>query len=389
MDLIGGSKMKLLHLADLHLGKIVKDFNMVDDQRYMLNKVIELIKSENIDAVMIAGDVYDRSIPSEDAVQLFDDFIYELTEIPVKVFLISGNHDSDERLNFGSRIFVEKGVFFAAKYEGNLYKKTLEDEFGPINFYLMPFIKAAQVRAFFPDSEIKNYDDAVRTVLKNSDINTDERNIILAHQFVAGRSGEIALSGSEGVATKHVGLVEQIGFDVFDDFDYAALGHIHKAQAVGREEVRYSGTLLKYHVDEVDDVKSVPIVTIGEKGSVSIEFKEIKPKREMRLLKGTLKQLLSPENITNADDYIIAVLTDEEPVLDVMNIFRQYYPNTMHLSYEFEKSISEEMVDIDRLTEMKSFPELISEFYSQMYGMEISDEELKLMNKIAEEVDVR
>lgn len=381
--------MKLLHLADLHLGKIVKDFNMVDDQRYMLNKVIELIKSENIDAVMIAGDVYDRSIPSEDAVQLFDDFIYELTEIPVKVFLISGNHDSDERLNFGSRIFVEKGVFFAAKYEGNLYKKTLEDEFGPINFYLMPFIKAAQVRAFFPDSEIKNYDDAVRTVLKNSDINTDERNIILAHQFVAGRSGEIALSGSEGVATKHVGLVEQIGFDVFDDFDYAALGHIHKAQAVGREEVRYSGTLLKYHVDEVDDVKSVPIVTIGEKGSVSIEFKEIKPKREMRLLKGTLKQLLSPENITNADDYIIAVLTDEEPVLDVMNIFRQYYPNTMHLSYEFEKSISEEMVDIDRLTEMKSFPELISEFYSQMYGMEISDEELKLMNKIAEEVDVR
>ncbi|MCR5203197.1 MAG: exonuclease SbcCD subunit D [Lachnospiraceae bacterium] len=381
--------MKLLHLADLHLGKIVKDFNMVDDQRYMLNKVIELIKSENIDAVMIAGDVYDRSIPSEDAVQLFDDFIYELTEIPVKVFLISGNHDSDERLNFGSRIFVEKGVFFAAKYEGNLYKKTLEDEFGPINFYLMPFIKAAQVRAFFPDSEIKNYDDAVRTVLKNSDINTDERNIILAHQFVAGRSGEIALSGSEGVATKHVGLVEQIGFDVFDDFDYAALGHIHKAQAVGREEVRYSGTLLKYHVDEVDDVKSVPIVTIGEKGSVSIEFKEIKPKREMRLLKGTLKQLLSPENITNADDYIIAVLTDEEPVLDVMNIFRQYYPNTMHLSYEFEKSISEEMVDIDRLTEIKSFPELISEFYSQMYGMEISDEELKLMNKIAEEVDVR
>lgn len=381
--------MKLLHLADLHLGKIVKDFNMVDDQRYMLNKVIELIKSENIDAVMIAGDVYDRSIPSEDAVQLFDDFIYELTEIPVKVFLISGNHDSDERLNFGSRIFVEKGVFFAAKYEGNLYKKTLEDEFGPINFYLMPFIKAAQVRAFFPDSEIKNYDDAVRTVLKNSDINTDERNIILAHQFVAGRSGEIALSGSEGVATKHVGLVEQIGFDVFDDFDYAALGHIHKAQAVGREEVRYSGTLLKYHVDEVDDVKSVPIVTIGEKGSVSIEFKEIKPKREMRLLKGTLKQLLSPENITNADDYIIAVLTDEEPVLDVMNIFRQYYPNTLHLSYEFEKSISEEMVDIDRLTEIKSFPELISEFYSQMYGMEISDEELKLMNRIAEEVDVR
>ncbi|XME03398.1 exonuclease SbcCD subunit D [Lachnospiraceae bacterium C1.1] len=375
--------MKFIHLADLHLGKTVKDFSMIEDQKFMLEKIVETAEKEKIDAVLIAGDVYDRTIPPEDAVKLFDNFIFALSEINVKVLLISGNHDSDERLNFGSRLFVDKGIFFSTKYEGILYKKTFNDEYGPINFYLLPFVKASQVKHYFPDEEIESYEDAVRTVISSAEINKEERNVIIAHQFVAGRGGEITLGGSENPAVMNVGLVEQIGFSVFDDFDYAALGHIHKAQKIGRDEVRYAGAILKYHVDEVNDEKSFPIVTIKEKGKVDISLKSIKALRDMRALRGNLKQLLSEENITDTDDYIFVTLTDEDIVDDAMNIFRNIYPNTMQIRYDNSYTKEIEKVDFSKIKEERSFTELISDFYMQIYQTEITDEEMAVMKKAA------
>lgn len=375
--------MKFIHLADLHIGKSIKDFSMLEDQRYVLKKVIEVAKKEKVDAVLISGDVYDRTIPSEDAVQLFDDFIYDLSQIPVKVFLISGNHDSDERLNFGSRLFTENEIYFCTKFDGYLYKKTIEDEYGPVNFYLLPFVKASQVKHFYPDAEIDSYDEAVCTVIENTDINPDERNIILSHQFVAGKSGTISLGGSEGIDVKSVGTVEQIGCDSFDAFDYAALGHIHKAQKIGRDEVRYAGTLLKYHIDEVNDEKSFPIVTLGKKGDVDIELYPVRPLRDMRSLKGPVKELLKKENVTHPDDYIFVTLTDEDIITDAMTIFRNVYPNTLQIKYENSHTKEISSVDPSEMVEMRSFPELISDFYKAIYGDDISEEELKVMKEAA------
>ena len=380
--------MKFIHLADLHIGKSVKDFSMIEDQKFILNQIIDIVKKEKVDAVLISGDVYDRTIPSEDAVRLFDDFIFNLSEVQVKVLLISGNHDSDERLNFGSRLFVNKGVYFCTKYNDSLYKQTFEDEYGPINFYLLPFVKASQIKHFYPESDIETYDQAVRVALNNGDINTTERNVILAHQFVAGKSGEITLGGSESPAVANVGLVERIGYDCFDDFDYVALGHIHKAQKIGREEVRYAGTPLKYHVDEVNDEKSIPIVSMGDKGDVSIELKTLKPLHDMRAIKGTMKQLLDEKNVVKPDDYIFVTLTDEDVINDAMTIFRQTYPNTMQIRYENSHTKEIEMVDPSKITEMRSFPELISDFYYQMYQIDISKEEMAIMNQVARKVGI-
>ncbi len=380
--------MKFIHLADLHIGKSVKDFSMIEDQKYILEQVLAVVEREGIDAALISGDVYDRTVPSEEAVRVVDDFIYRLSELSTKVLLISGNHDSDERLNFGSRLFAARGVYFCTKYDGSLYKQTFEDEFGPIHFYLLPFVKASQVKHFHPEEKIESYDQAVRVAIAKGNVDPKERNVILAHQFVAGKSGEVLLGGSEGPSVANVGLVDRIGCDCFDDFDYAALGHIHKAQQVGREEVRYAGTPLKYHADEVRDEKSMPIVTMGRKGDVRIELRPFKPLRDMRSLKGRLKQLLAAENIREPEDYIFVTLTDEDIISDAMSIFRQIYPNTMQIRYDNAHTQGIELADPSKIAEMRSFPELISDFYRQMYQQEISTEEMKLMERIAREAGI-
>ena len=380
--------MKFVHLADLHIGKSVKDFSMIEDQKYILAQVLAVVEQEGIDAVLVSGDVYDRTVPSEEAVRVFDEFLFRLSELSAKVLLISGNHDSDERLNFGSRLFAAKGVYFCTKYDGSLCRQTLEDEFGPVHFYLLPFVKASQVRHFCPEEKIESYDQAVRVAIAKGKVDPRERNVILAHQFVAGKSGEVLLGGSESPAVASVGLVERIGCDCFDDFDYAALGHIHKAQSIGREEVRYAGTPLKYHADEVGDEKSMPIVTMGKKGDVQIELRPFRPLRDMRSLKGRLKQLLAAENVRKPEDYIFVTLTDEDIISDAMSIFRQVYPNTLQIRYDNAHTRGIELADPSKIAEMRSFPELMADFYRQMYQQEISAEEMRLMERIAREAGI-
>ncbi len=380
--------MRFIHLSDLHIGKSVNDFNMIDDQKYILNQILDIIDKNKVDGALLAGDIYDKPIPTEDAVSLLDYFINELVKRNVKTFIISGNHDSDERLNFGSNLFEKSQVYIFSKYEGELFKQTLKDEFGNINIYMMPFIKASQVKHFYEDEEILSYDSAVKVVLKHTEINKSERNIIIAHQFVAGKSGNPECGGSESIATQNVGNVEIIGTDCFDDFDYVALGHIHSPQKLERETIRYSGSPLKYSLNEVNKDKSVPIITLGEKGNIDVDLVELKPLRDMRRIKGRLEQLLAPENIVSTDDYLQVTLTDEIPEPNAYNIFRAYYPNIMKLDYENSHTIESENVEITPLTKNKSFEEIISDFYKLKYNEEIPSEELQIMLEIAREAGV-
>ena len=378
--------MKFLHLSDLHLGKSLGEFDLIPDQRYFLERVLELIKEKNVDALVIAGDVYDKSIPSEAAVNLLNWFVNELALLKKPAFIITGNHDSDERLNFASNLLEAREIYICAKFDGKLYKRVLQDEFGPVNIWLLPFVKASQVRHFYPDETINNYEDAVRTVISHADFDFESRNIILSHQFVAGHGKDPVLGGSEGLAAQSVGTIEVIGCSVFDGFDYAALGHIHSPQAVGREEVRYGGSPLKYSLSEVDNEKSLPIVTLKEKGNVEIELVKVTPLRDLRHIKGPLKTLL--ENARNNDDFIYATLTDEDMVNDVMGILQQTYPNTVKIDYENSHTKALSDVELSGVVEDKSFDDLIREFYLAMYGTDIDDEEMQIMLDAAKEAGV-
>ena len=380
--------MRLIHLGDRHLGKSLGDFDLIVDQRYILDGILEIVDKNNIDGVLIAGDVYDRPIPSEAATNLLDYFLKSLAERNVKTFMISGNHDSDDRLNYGSSLFAANQIYISAQFKGSLYKQTVNDEFGEVNIYLLPFVKASQVRHFYPEEKIENYDAAVRTILKHTDIDYEKRNVIVAHQFVAGKGTDPELGGSEGAGTLSVGLVEKISYDCFDGFDYAALGHIHAPQSVGREEVRYSGSPLKYSLSEVNNDKSVPMITLGDKGDVKIELLKLRPLRDMRHLKGPIEKLLDKSNISRPEDFIYATLTNEEIINDAMGIMQQVYPNTVRIVYDNSRTRELDRIDITAITQHRSFDELISDFYRKMYSCEISEEELQVMMDTAKEAGV-
>lgn len=377
--------MKLIHLGDLHLGKNVNEFSMIEDQKYILRQIIEMAKQYEVDAVLIAGDVYDRSVPSEEAVRLLDSFLTSLYQMGKSVFVISGNHDSDERLHFGSRLLQENGIYIVGKYEGEVACVTLEDTYGPVHVWMLPYVKASRVAHYFPKEDTSTYDAAVRTVLQSCEVNTKERNVIVLHQFVSGKS-EPELAGSES-ATVSVGMIDRIGYDCFDAFDYAAMGHIHGGQAVGRETCRYAGAPLKYslHPREVGSTKTVPLVTLEEKGNVQVELLSLKPMREVRQLRGRLRDLL--ENAVDTEDYVAVTLTDEATQFDAMARIREVYPNAMKLEYDNSSTRAlqqEYAVEVQG----KSFQELMGEFYQFIHGCEPSEAEWNLLNEVAKEAGV-
>ncbi len=380
--------MKFLHLGDLHLGKTLRNFDLIEDQRYILDQILRIADKESIDGVLIAGDVYDKSIPSEAATRLLDYFLIELAKKEIKVFMVSGNHDSDDRLNYGSTLFASNQIFISAVFDGKLHKQSFDNGDTKIDIYMLPFVKASQVRYYFPDEDIESYDDAVRTIIRNTPINKKNKNILVAHQFVAGKGEDPALAGSESVGTQSVGMVEKIGYDCFDDFDYVALGHIHSPQRVGRDEIRYSGSPLKYSLSEANNEKSIPLITVSAEERVKIEFVPLKPMRDMRHIKGTLKVLLDKKNVKAPEDFIYATLTDEDIINDAMGVFQQIYPNTINIDYDNSHTREIEQVDISRIAENKSFPELIGDFYRLMYGCEITEEEMDVMRTAAREAGV-
>lgn len=380
--------MKFLHLGDLHLGKTLFDFDLVEDQRYILDQILCIAEKESVDGVLIAGDVYDKSVPSEAATKLLDYFLMKLAQKEIKVFMVSGNHDSDDRLNYGSTLFASNQIFISAVFDGTLHRQSFAEEDTKINIYMLPFVKASQVRHYFPDEKIESYDDAVQTIIRNTDINKSNKNILVAHQFVSGKGEDPALAGSESVGTQSVGLVEKIGYDCFNDFDYVALGHIHSPQKVGREEIRYAGSPLKYSLSEANNEKSVSLITVSAEERVKIELVPLKPMRNVRHIKGTLKELLDKKNVKAPEDFIYATLTDEDIINDAMGIFQQVYPNTVRIDYDNSHTREIEQVDISKIAENKSFPELIGDFYRLMYGCEITEEEMDVMRTAAREAGV-
>lgn len=379
--------MKLIHLGDLHLGRSLGEFDLIEDQKYILGQIIDLIDKEKVDAVLIAGDVFDKSIPSEAAVNLLDSFLKDLVSRDVKVFMISGNHDSDDRLNYGKWTFEKQGVYISAIYDGELDCHVLKDGDTEINIYMLPFVKASQVRHVYPDETIDTYEDAVRLVIDKAGIDESKCNIVIAHQFVAGKEDPL-LSGSESIGTQNVGTVEKVGYDCFSKFDYVALGHIHSAQKVGRDLCRYSGTPLKYSLKEINDKKSVPLITVNGKNDISFELVLLNPKRDVRHIRGKMEELLDPANISSPDDFIYATLTDEDIIDNVMGIFQQSYPNTVKVDFDNSRTREVEKVDISQIAENRTFEDLISDFYKQVYGCDISDEEMAVMREAAREAGV-
>lgn len=379
--------MKLLHLGDIHLGKTLGEFDLIEDQKFILDQILKIAGEKAVDGILIAGDVYDKRIPTEAAVNLLDAFICKLAEAGIKAFIISGNHDSDDRLGFGSSLFEHSGIYISSKAHEGIDVVTLEDEFGPVNIFMLPFVKASQVRHFYPEDDIESYDDAVRVMIEHTAVDTSARNILMAHQFVAGIS-DPEIAGSENMSVQAVGLVEKIGYNTLESFDYVALGHIHSPQKIGRYHIRYSGSPLKYSLSEVNNSKSVPVITLGAKGELDIELVELKPMRDLRHIKGKIKDLLNTANIEDSDDYIYATLTDEDIVNDAMGIFQQYYPNTVKIDYDNSHTRELEKVDIATIAENKTFSELISDFYKQIYGCEISEDEIQIMEAVAREAGV-
>ena len=394
--------MKLLHLSDLHIGKRVYEFSMLEDQKYILMQILKAAKEHQPDGIILAGDIYDKPVPAAEAVQVFDDFLTSLNEMGLIVFMISGNHDSDERLNFGSSLFEANDVHIAAKYQGKLFHHVIEDAYGAVHIYQLPFVKASQVKRAFPEAKIETYEDAVREVLAHAEINQKQRNILVAHQFVSGKGKDPTLGGSEGALTQHVGTVEKIGYDCFDAFRYVALGHIHSSQSVGREEVRYAGSPLKYSLSEAgpvkqipggvrerDGAKQVPIVTVDGEGQVTIELEKLVPLRDLIHIRGTFTEIVKEENqIEHTEDFVYVTLTDEDIVPDAMRIMRQYYPNTIKLDYDNSHTRELSHVDVVQATQSRSYEELIGDFYKQMYGAQISEEEMDMMKDVAKEVGI-
>ena len=379
--------MKLIHLGDLHLGKTLCDFDLIDDQRCILDQILDFAVRESVDGVLIAGDVYDKSVPSEAAVNLLDYFLLKLAKAGIRVFMISGKHDSDDRLNFGSALVASNQIYISAVFDGTVHMESISDRHVTADIYMLPFVKASQVRHFYPEEKTETYDDAVRTVLKHIPLNREHMNILVAHQFVAGKGEDPAFGGSESLGTLSVGTVEKIGYDSFEDFDYVALGHIHSPQRVGRDTIRYAGSPLKYSLSEVHNEKSFPLITLTEEG-INTELISLKPIRDMRHIKGRLRDLSDVKNVRDPGDFIYVTLTDEDPVNDVMGILRQVYPNTVRIDYDNAHTREIEQVDISRIAENKTFSELIGEFYKMIYGCDISEEEMDILRAAAGEAGV-
>lgn len=369
--------MKFIHLSDLHLGKKVNEFSMIEDQEYILKKILNVIDNESPDGVLIAGDVYDKSMPSAEAVQLFDDFLYRLSKRNLQVFVISGNHDSPERIAFGARLMNGSGVHLSPVYEGKVTEVTMQDEYGAVQVYMLPFVKPSHVRRFYPEKEIGSYTDAVEAALSEAPKCREERNILITHQFVTGasrsESEEISVGGSDNVDAA-----------VFDGFDYVALGHIHGPQNVGKETVRYCGTPLKYSFSEAKHEKSVTVVEMKEKGNISVRTIPLIPRHDLREISGLYMELTAKSYYENMakDDYLHITLTDEEDIPDAIGKLRVIYPNLMKLDYDNKRTRASVQLESVDSVKQKTPLELFAEFYEKQNNQPMNEEQQEFIRKL-------
>ena len=375
-----------MHLSDLHFGKLLLEQSLIEDQKYIVDEIIDIVKNKKVELVMIAGDIYDKSIPNVEAVNLFSSFLSKLYKLGVKVLVISGNHDSKDRLSFGNELFIDNGVYIEGIFNGSLRKEVFEDRYGKINFYMLPFVKPVDVRMYYPDIDIKSYNDAVKCIIDNTLIEKNERNIIMLHQFVTGMDIDIERSDSETIS---LGGLDNIDVNLFNDFDYVALGHIHGPQKIGRDTVRYAGSPLKYSFSEVNQVKSIPIIDINEKGNIDIELVKLDFLRDVRVIRGPIDKLLSEEisSMGNKDDYIDAIITDNDYVIDAISKLRRVYPNILKVEYDNKRVNGGNEVEFEISNNKKSPIEYFSEFYKMQNNVNISDDRLKILDSVLKEVE--
>lgn len=374
--------MKFLHLADLHLGKRVNGFSMLEDQAHILRQILAILDDEQPDGVLIAGDVYDKSVPSVEAVGLLDGFLTELRARGVPVLLISGNHDSPERLAFGGRVMDSCGIHISPVYDGALAPVTLHDEFGPVHVWLLPFVKPAHVRRWFPDADIESYTDAMAEAIAHMDIDTAARNVLVTHQFVTGG----ARSGSEELS---VGGTDNVDSGVFAPFDYVALGHLHGAQHIGRETIRYAGSPLKYSFSEARQHKSVTVVTLGEKGDVQVHTVALTPLRELREIRGSYDELTARsfyEHTTYRSDYLHLILTDEQDVFDAMSRLRTIYPYLMTLDYDNARTRAAGGMFVPAGMERRTPLELFEALYKRQNHQPMSEVQRAYIAQLMEQI---
>ncbi len=374
--------MKFIHLSDLHIGKRVNEYSMLEDQEYILNQIISIIDEQKPDGVIIAGDVYDKSVPSAEAVALFDNFLVSLSTRNLYVFVISGNHDSPERIAFGGRLMEASKIYMSPVYGGGLTPVTLDDEFGKINIWMLPFVKPVHIRKFNEDAEISSYTDAMRVAIENIALNSNERNVMITHQFVTGadrtESEEISVGGTDNVDVS-----------VFEAFDYTALGHIHRPQNCKSEKVRYSGTPLKYSFSESKDNKSVTIVDFKEKGNLLVNTIPLVPMRDMVEIKGKYDEIMLRDfykGTSYQEDYVHITLTDEEDIPDAIGKLRTVYHNLMKLDYDNLRTRNMNSIDGAENVEKKSPYEHFSEFYEKQNNQPMNDNQSDFMKKLIEEI---
>ena len=360
--------MKLIHLSDLHIGKRVNEVSMIEDQEYILLQILRIIDDEKPDAVLICGDVYDKSVPSAEAVTLFDDFLCRLAAREIPVLIISGNHDSPERLAFGKRLLERADIHISSVYDGKTESVTLSDGHGEVDFWLLPFVKPAHVKRFYPDEGIESYTDALRVAVEQMWLDTAKRNVLLTHQFVTGA----ATCESEDIS---VGGSDNVDASVFEDFDYVALGHLHGAQNVGSSRIRYCGTPLKYSFSEAGHHKSVTVVKLGAKGDLELELRPLLPRRDLRIIRGSFAEVTEKSFYegTATDDYLQVTLTDEEDVPEALGRLRLIYPNILKLTYDNTRTRSSHIIDSAENVQRKSPLELFEELYELQNNQPMSD----------------
>lgn len=376
------NSMKLVHLSDLHLGKRVYEYSMLDDQRYILQEILEIIDREKPDGVLLAGDIYDKQMPSIEAVKLFDFFLEQLVQRGQKVFIIGGNHDSIDRISFASPLLQKSGVYIARAYDGKTEPIVLEDVYGSCNLYLLPFVKPVQVAQLFPEEEIRDYTDAVGVAIRQMQMDYSKRNVLVMHQYVAGASRCESEENS-------IGGLDDVNAKVLEGIDYVAMGHIHGSQKVGKETVRYCGTPLKYSFSEVHHQKSVTIVELREKGEVEIRTISLTPLRDFYEIRGTYEELTARSYYEGKPfwpGYLKVTLTDEEDVPEALGKLRAIYPYIMLMEYDNKRTRAASEIGVSEQIEEKSPRQLFDELFQIQNGGEMSREQGALVDTLIDQI---
>ena len=374
--------MRFIHLSDLHLGIRLKEYSLIEDQKYILKEIVKIIKDKKPDAVIVSGDVYDKTVPSAEAIELLDEFIFDLSKSCGNTFIISGNHDSAERLSFGNRLIERSGVYICPAYNGYAVKKTVYDDYGAVNFYMLPFVKPANVRRFFPDEKTESYNDALKLCVDKMQIDKNERNVLITHQFVTGAKR----SESEEIT---VGGADNVDAEVFDAFNYVALGHIHSPQKVKHEKIRYCGTPLKYSFSETEDKKSVSLIEMNGAGEITVEKIPLKPLRDLAEIRGTYDKVLSKdfyEGTSLRSDFVHVTLTDENDIPNALANLRVVYKNLLKLDYDNKRTRASGALKDFISVKTLSPKEIFSDFYKSQNNQDLSDEQDAFMSDIIDKI---